>query len=177
MISSFGTWFNEIIQNLKEWFGNIGTWFSELGASISKWFSDLLQGFKDWWQGVLDWLHDLITIPDGFGEEYKAKWQAFMEKHFGLLYQSVHLITDTLGRISDGIVENKHYITFPEIKLPYFDKVILEANVFCFEDFVNSYSWARVLYNLFITAEWGAFVFMFINLALKKYNNIIGVED
>lgn len=176
-IKSVGEWFTSLWDGLSDWFAGIGEWFGELGSSISGWFTDLIQSFKDWWQGILDWLHDLFTIPDSFGEEYKAKWQGFMSDHFGFLYQSVDMITGIFSRISDGLVEKRHTLNFPEIRLPYTDSVLIQEQPFCFEDFVNQYGFAKTIYDVYIIGVWGFFSLSFLVLAYKKWNNIVGVKE
>lgn len=187
---SIGEWFNnlkewikaipdkisEMIKNMGDWFKSIGDKIVDMVKSVGQFFSDLGQKIVDVFNDVKDWFMSLFTIPDGFGEEYKAKWQSFLKEHFGLLYQSVNMVTDTIGRIADGLVEKKHYITFPQIKLPWIDTPIVQAQPFCFEDFVATYSWSKILYDLYCAGIWGAFAFMFINLGMKKYNNVLGVH-
>lgn len=177
-------WFN----NLKEWIkaipdkisemiDSVGGWFEDIKNSIGNWFEDIKISIEVKIQEVKDWFTNLFTIPSSFADEYKAKWQGFLKARFGFLYESVNMVVDVFQRINDGLVEKRHVITFPKIKIPWIDQPLMQSQEFCFEDFVNKYVWSKNLYSIYTVGVWGLFVFMFINLAYRKYNNIVGVSN
>lgn len=187
--------FDNLINNMKSWFDNVGQWFKDLGNDIKTWFTDLINNIKqsfenvqiwfdehliqpvrDWWQGIVDWFKVQFTLPDGFFDEWQAKWQTFLEARFGFLYESVELIKTTFQNIIDAFSsESRNVIDIPEIKLPdsFGGYVLMEKQSFDFNELLDKSGPLKMAYGLYVTVMYGAALFALVALGARTLEEIL----
>lgn len=174
--SSIGTFFSNLSDSLKEWFKNVGNWFSELGTNIGNFFTNLwenitgaiterVNAFHEWWDS-------LWSLPDGWSEEYKEKWNTWLSAHFGILVNSVEFIEYTFSLFTDWSQSDDLRIIIPKITIPVVDKVLLKRTSFDFNTFFDNehFVYAFYLYDTVVSCICAYFVFTF---ARKTFFNMI----
>lgn len=185
--------FTDLKNNLSAFFTDVGNWFSGLGDRISGFFSNLWDNItakidsintkvNDWWSGVVNWFHSLFTPEDGYFDSYKAKWQKFVEQHFGFIYQSMVMVDDTITRLKDGFINTSAYqliVIIPEIKLPNVkvggkNAVLLSRTVFDLGEILDKIPTIITFYNTAVSA---LFYFALLMYGKKTFEVIIAERE
>lgn len=142
---------------------NMHNFFSSLGDRISGFFNDIWEKIK------------AFFLPsEGYFDEYSAKFNLFIDEHFGFLAD----FPDELSLLFNTIVgfepSDPPYIDFPEIKLPMPGKTytILEKQRYTF-DFLGNQPWST-LYSAYQAFVWLAYCLMLIYLIRRKYAVVFG---
>lgn len=156
---------------------NISDFLSGLWDSISNWFDEhLIQPIRDWWQGVLDWFELNFTIPDGYFDTWRDGWEQWLSDHFGFLYDAGTLISDVFTSIMDVFSgESPNTLDIPEVKLPDIlgGDVLIEAQTFNFDEFVDSIPALATIYGIYVTCMYGAALFAIIKLGQNTLEEIL----
>lgn len=187
--------FSELGDKITQWFNNLKSWFTELGDRISGFFTELgnkitgafdalknwfdehiIQPVEEWWQGVLDWFEYNFTIPDGYFDTWRDSWEQWLSDHFGFLYDAGTLISDVFTSIMDVFSgESPNTLDIPEVKLPDIlgGAVLIEAQTFDFDGFVDSIPALATIYGIYVTCMYGAALFAIIKLGQNTLEEIL----
>lgn len=187
--------FSELGDKITQWFNNLKSWFTELGDRISGFFTELgnkitgafdalknwfdehiIQPVEEWWQGVLDWFEYNFTIPDGYFDTWRDSWEQWLSDHFGFLYDAGTLISDVFTSIMDVFSgESPNTLDIPQIKLPDIlgGAVLIEAQTFNFDEFVDSIPALATIYGIYVTCMYGAALFAIIKLGQNTLEEIL----
>lgn len=156
---------------------NISNFLSGLWDSISNWLDEqLIQPVRDWWQGILDWFELNFTIPDGYFDTWRDGWEQWFSDHFGFLYDAGTLISDVFTSIMDVFSsESPNTLEIPQVKLPDIlgGAVLIEAQTFDFDAFVDSIPALATIYGIYVTCMYGAALFAIIKLGQNTLEEIL----
>lgn len=156
---------------------NISNFLSDLWNSISNWFDEhLIQPIQNWWQGILDWFELNFTIPDGYFDTWRDGWEQWLSDHFGFLYDAGTLISDVFTSIMDVFSgESPNTLEIPQVKLPEIlgGAVLIEAQTFDFDEFVDSIPALATIYGIYVTCMYGAALFAIIKLGQNTLEEIL----
>ena len=137
--------------------------FSSLGDRISGFFNDIWEKIK------------AFFLPsDGYFDEYSAKFNAFIDEHFGFLAQlpdELSLIINTLVNYTPA---NPPYIDFPTVKVPIpgHEFTLIQGQKYVFT--ILTQSPYNMLYSAYQGFVWLAYCLMLFNFLKHKYNVIFG---
>lgn len=135
----------------------------KLGNRIKGFFDDLVESIKGFF------------IPDeGFFETTKEKFDALLSDHLGFLYQAPAMVRDLFQVISDWNPPEQPSITLPAFNFTIAGHAVhlWDEQVYTF-DFLDSQPWST-LYAFYKTFVFVLLSVAMINLAIKKYHDIVG---
>ena len=181
------TQFNNLLSNLKKLFDevteflfNILDQIQEFIAKVGNWFSDLYNNIASKIDLVItdikQWVHDLFVPDPQYIEEYRNRWDQWMQLHLGFLYQSMNIIDRLMTTISNAQVNNTLIVKLPKLQLPdnFGGHVIFEGGTFNLKaeliDKHQQIKWLYLTSQAFIT---GLAVFWTIYFGYKKIHVLI----
>ena len=185
LFADVGEWFSQLGDNLKQWFESVGEWFSQLGDNLKQWFEDVGNWFSELfsnisafftglWDDFTAWFKSLFIPRDVYLDYLYNYFGQWLSDHLGFIAQSFELIVSLLTTISNLDGSTTGIITFPEIKLPFFDNPILLAKQdFDLLGYINSIPALSNVYSIYKTIVTAFFIFLFIRFAYKKFNEIL----
>lgn len=150
------TFFTDLVDNMRNF-------FSSLGDRISGFFTDMWEKIKSFF------------LPhDGYFDEYSAKFNAFIDEHFGFLAQlpdELSLIINTLVNYTPA---DPPYIDFPTVKVPIpgHEFTLIQGRKYVFT--ILTQSPYNMLYSAYQGFVWLAYCLMLFNFLKHKYNVIFG---
>ena len=179
--STITTNFNSLITNFKNNITSLGDRFSSfitsLGDRISGFFSNLtnsIKGFFDELKQKIDLkideikqsIHDFFVPPEGFFEDWKAKFDLMLSDNLGFVYQAPNFVIQVIYCIQD-VLNTK---TEPELVFPKIEFDIVGYHVLLFEDakvdfsFLDTGIWS-ILYGMYKVMVHAILIFALIKLA------------
>lgn len=150
------TFFTDLVNNMRNF-------FTSLGDRISGFFNDIWEKIKSFF------------LPhDGYFDEYSAKFNAFIDEHFGFLAQlpdELSLIINTLVNYTPA---DPPYIDFPTVKVPIpgHEFTLIQGQKYVFT--ILTQSPYNMLYSAYQGFVWLAYCLMLFNFLKHKYNVIFG---
>lgn len=135
----------------------------KLGDRIKGFFDDLVESIKGFF------------VPDeGFFETTKEKFDALLSDHLGFLYQAPAMVGDIFQVVSDWNPPDQPSITLPAFNFTIAGHAVhlWDEQVYTF-DFLSSQPWST-LYAIYKTFVFVLLSVAMINLAIKKYHDIVG---
>lgn len=190
LTKNISNFFTNLTNSLKDWFNNVGKWFSEIGDRISSFFTnlwnnitgtvtDITSSVQAWWQSVCDWFKALVTVDEGYFDEYQAKWLTFFEDHFGFAWQSIELMRSFIDLLSDMARDGRAsgVIEIPAIPFPFVEgKMLLPATTFDFNVFIHQNSFFEdIIYTVRILSS-GIFIFATAMFGYSFIRKILGMN-
>lgn len=121
-----------------------------------------------------------LFIPEeGYFDTYIQEYQDYFSERFGLLYEIPDSIADIFQQLIDfNPAEEGYYIDFPEVVMPVLENgewrnvVLIEDTKVTF-DFLDEGPIAT-LYSMYRAALWLLFIFLLINLIIRKSDKVFG---
>lgn len=135
----------------------------KLGNRIKGFFDDLVESIKGFF------------VPDeGFFETTKEKFDVLLSDHLGFLYQAPAMVGDIFQVVSDWNPPDQPSITLPAFNFTIAGHAVhlWDEQVYTF-DFLSSQPWST-LYAIYKTFVFVLLSVAMINLAIKKYHDIVG---
>lgn len=159
---------SKITEALHDWLDLIVSWLLDIYSTIRSLPNEIKQRFVE-----------LFIPSEGFFDEYTTSFQDYFRARLGILYELPDTVISILQQLVDfNPVTDGYGIDFPEVVLPvldggeWSDKVLIEETRIEF-DFLDEGPIAR-LYSLYRSALWLMFVFLLINLIIRKSNKVFG---
>lgn len=142
----------------------------ELDNSLGK-FGDRIKGFFD---DLVESIKGFFIPSDGFFETVKDKFENLLSKHLGFLYEAPAVVVSVFELVGNFNPPETPTITLPAFNFPINGTQIhlWDEQTFTF-DFLNDAPWS-VLYAFYKTFVFVLVSVALINLAIKKYHNIVG---
>lgn len=124
-----------------------------------------------------------LFIPEeGYFDTYTEEFQSYFRDRLGLLYELPDSVIDIFQQLVDyKPAEDGYSIHIPEVKFPvldngnWYDKVLIPEQDYTF-DFLNQGGFAT-LYSLYRSVLWLTFIFLLINLIIRKANKVLGGDS
>ncbi len=121
-----------------------------------------------------------LFIPDeGFFDTYTQEFQDYFADRFGILYELPGAVVDIFQQLVDYQPDEEgYYIKFPEVVMPvledgeWSDVVLIEETEVRF-DFLDEGPIAT-MYTMYRSALWLIFIFLLINLIIRKSEKVLG---
>lgn len=141
--------------------GDLLDYFNPLSENwfVRKLVDLLIDGLKSLFVPDQEELTDLI---DSF--------KATMETKLGAIYQVADLLISVVRSVLDPASSNS-CMTFPEIKDPMFDKLLIEQTDYCFDSLRTDFGFVFTLSDMIISI---VCTLAFANMLYKKYEAFIG---
>lgn len=141
--------------------GDLLDYFNPLSENwfVRKLVDLLIDGLKSLFVPDQEELTDLI---DSF--------KATMETKLGAIYQVADLLVSVVRSVLDPASSNS-CMTFPEIKDPMFDKLLIEQTDYCFDSLRTDFGFVFTLSDMIISI---VCTLAFANMLYKKYEAFIG---
>lgn len=142
---------------------NLDKSLGTLGDRIKGFFDDLVESIKGFF------------VPDeGFFETTKEKFDVLLSDHLGFLYQAPAMVGDIFQVVSDWNPPDQPSITLPAFNFTIAGHAVhlWDEQVYTF-DFLSSQPWST-LYAIYKTFVFVLLSVAMINLAIKKYHDIVG---
>lgn len=178
-------WLKGIWDSIKEIPTKIAASLTALGDRIRTFFSDLVDNMRNFFSSLGDRISGFFTdiwekikaffLPsEGYFDEYSAKFNLFIDEHFGFLAQlpdELSLIINTLVNYAPA---NPPYIDFPTIRVPIpgHEFTLVEGQRYTFT--ILGQSPYNMLYTAYQGFIWLAYCLMLFNFLKHKYNVIFG---
>ena len=128
---------------------------------------------------ISDKIKGLFIPSEGYFDTYIQEYQDYFSERFGLLYEVPDSIADVFRQfIEFQPAEEGYYIDFPEVVLPVLedgqwrDVVLIDDTRVTF-DFLDEGPIAT-LYSMYRAALWLLFIFLLINLIIRKSDKVFG---
>lgn len=178
-------WLQGIWDSIKEIPTKIGQFITALGDRIKTFFTDLVNNMRNFFTSLGDRISGFFNdiwekiksffLPhDGYFDEYSAKFNAFIDEHFGFLAQlpdELSLIINTLVNYTPA---DPPYIDFPTVKVPIpgHEFTLIQGQKYVFT--ILTQSPYNMLYSAYQGFVWLAYCLMLFNFLKHKYNVIFG---
>lgn len=147
-----------------------------LEQETSKGIWDTLKSIPDM---IAEKFKGLFIPEEGFFDTYIQEFQDYFKDRFGLVYELSDAVLDILQQLVDYEPSDEgYYIDFPEVVMPVLDDgewrdvVLIEETEVRFE-FLNEGPIAT-LYSMYRSALWLTYIFLLINLIIRKGEKILG---
>ena len=167
-------WLKGIWDSIKEIPTKIAASLTTLGDRIKDFFSSLGDRIGNFFTDLWDRIKAFFLPSEGFFDEYSAKFNVFIDSHFGFLAD----LPDELSILFSTFI-NYHPADVPSLQIPEVVVPIpghpiklLESQTYTFDLLSRSpYSMLYSFYNAFV---WFAYALMLFNLLRRKYAVIFG---
>ena len=142
---------------------NLDKSLGKLGDRIKGFFDDLVESIKGFF------------IPEeGFFDTVKQKFETLLSEHLGFLYQAPAMVTKIIQLFVDWQPSETPYLDFPAVDFDVAGThVHLWDKVHYTFDFLQNAPFST-LYAFYKTLVFCIISLAMVNLAIKKYHNIIG---
>lgn len=142
----------------------------DLDNSLGK-FGDRIKGFFD---NLVESIKGFFVPDEGFFETTKEKFDVLLSDHLGFLYQAPAMVGDIFQVVSDWNPPDQPSITLPAFNFTIAGHAVhlWDEQVYTF-DFLSSQPWS-MLYAIYKTFVFVLLSVAMINLAIKKYHDIVG---
>lgn len=143
---------------------------ADLDSSLGK-LGDRIKGF---FEDLTESIKGFFIPSDGFFETVKDNFDSLLSEHLGILYQAPAMITDIIQLFVDWQPSDTPYIDFPA-----FDFDIAGTHIHLWDkvhytfDFLQNSPFSTI-YAFYKTLVFCIISLAMVNLAIKKYHNIIG---
>ena len=148
----------------------------EMEQETQKGIFDTLKSIPD---TIADKFKGLFIPAEGYFDTYIQEYQDYFSERFGLLYEIPDSIADIFQQLIEfNPAEEGYYIDFPEVVMPVLengewrDVVLIEDTKVTF-DFLDEGPIAT-LYSMYRAALWLLFIFLLINLIIRKSDKVFG---
>lgn len=148
----------------------------EYDRETQKGIFDTLKSIPD---TIADKFKGLFIPAEGYFDTYIQEYQDYFSERFGLLYEIPDSIADIFQQLIEfNPAEEGYYIDFPEVVMPVLengewrDVVLIEDTKVTF-DFLDEGPIAT-LYSMYRAALWLLFIFLLINLIIRKSDKVFG---
>lgn len=152
----------------------IGQQLQQEQNETSKSIWETLKGIPE---AIGEKIKSLFVPKDGFFDTYIQSFQDYFKDRFGILYEIPELVISILQKIINlNPKESDYEIAFPQVKLPilvngeWSEKTIIDDTSVKF-DFLENEAFSRLI-NYYHTILWLTFIFLLINLIIRKANSI-----
>lgn len=142
----------------------------ELDKSLGK-LGDRIKGFFD---NLIESIKGFFIPKEGFFDDVKERFDKLLSEHLGFLYQAPSMVVKILQLFVDWQPSETPYLDFPAVDFDIagthvhlWDKVHYTFDFLQNEPFSTFYSFYKTLVFCIVSLA-------MINLAIKKYHNIIG---
>ena len=167
-------WLKGIWDSIKEIPTKIAASLTTLGDRIKDFFSSLGDRIGNFFTDLWDRIKAFFLPSEGFFDEYSAKFNVFIDSHFGFLDD----LPDE-GSILFSTFINYHPADVPSLQIPEVVVPIpghpiklLESQTYTFD--LLSRSPYSMLYSFYKAFVWFAYALMLFNLLRRKYAVIFG---
>lgn len=141
-----------------------------LDKSLGK-FGDRIKGFFD---NLVESIKGFFIPEEGFFDTVKQKFETLLSEHLGFLYQAPAMVVKIIQLFADWQPSETPYLDFPAIDFDVAGThVHLWDKVHYTFDFLQNAPFST-LYAFYKTLVFCIISLAMINLAIKKYHNIIG---
>lgn len=142
----------------------------DLDKSLGK-LGDRIQGFFD---NLVESIKGFFIPDEGFFETVKEQFDQLLSDHLGFLYQAPAMVGDIFQVVSDWNPPDQPSITLPAFNFTIAGHAVhlWDEQVYTF-DFLSSQPWST-LYAIYKTFVFVLLSVAMINLAIKKYHDIVG---
>ena len=143
---------------------------ADLDSSLGK-LGDRIKGFFD---DLVESIKGFFVPDEGFFETTKEKFDTLLSDHLGFLYQAPAMVRDLFQVISDWNPPEQPSITLPAFNFTIAGHAVhlWDEQVYTF-DFLDSQPWST-LYAFYKTFVFVLLSVAMVNLAIKKYHDIVG---
>lgn len=187
MVNAIELQFHQLVEKLQKLFDDVTEWLFNIMDSIQdfiikvgNWFSDLYNNIA----GKIDlvitdikqWVHDLFVPDPQFFEDYRNRWDQWMQLHLGFLYQSMNIIDVLMTSISNAQVNNNLSVNLPKLQLPdnFGGHVIFNGGIFNLKvELIDKHQQIKWLYTTSQAFITGLAVFWTIYFGYKKIHVLI----
>lgn len=169
MIESVNKWLSDTVNNIKQFMTNVGNWFTNLYNNIAGKIDIVITDIKQW-------VHDLFVPDPQFFEEYRNRWDQWMQLHLGFLYQSMNIIEVLMSAVSNAQVNNNLTVNLPKLQLPdnFGGHVIFNGGTFNLKaELIDKHQQIKWLYTTSQAFITGLAVFWTIYFGYKKIHVLI----
>lgn len=167
-------WLKGIWDSIKEIPTKIAASLTTLGDRIKDFFSSLGDRIGNFFTDLWDRIKAFFLPSEGFFDEYSAKFNVFIDSHFGFLAD----LPDELSILFSTFI-NYHPADVPSLQIPEVVVPIpghpiklLESQTYTFD--LLSRSPYSMLYSFYKAFVWFAYALMLFNLLRRKYAVIFG---
>lgn len=167
-------WLKGIWDSIKEIPTKIAASLTTLGDRIKDFFSSLGDRIGNFFTDLRDRIKAFFLPSEGFFDEYSAKFNVFIDSHFGFLAD----LPDELSILFSTFI-NYHPADVPSLQIPEVVVPIpghpiklLESQTYTFD--LLSRSPYSMLYSFYKAFVWFAYALMLFNLLRRKYAVIFG---
>lgn len=167
-------WLKGIWDSIKEIPTKIAASLTTLGDRIKDFFSSLGDRIGNFFTDLWDRIKAFFLPTEGFFDEYSAKFNVFIDSHFGFLAD----LPDELSILFSTFI-NYHPADVPSLQIPEVVVPIpghpiklLESQTYTFD--LLSRSPYSMLYSFYKAFVWFAYALMLFNLLRRKYAVIFG---
>lgn len=167
-------WLKGIWDSIKEIPTKIAASLTSLGDRIRDFFNSLGDRISGFFNDIWEKIKAFFLPSEGYFDEYSAKFNLFIDEHFGFLAQlpdELSLIINTLVNYTPA---NPPYIDFPTIRVPIpgHEFTLVEGQRYTFT--ILGQSPYNTLYTAYQGFIWLAYCLMLFNFLKHKYNVIFG---
>ena len=143
---------------------------ADLDSSLGK-LGDRIKGF---FEDLANTIKGFFVPDEGFFETTKEKFDVLLSDHLGFLYQAPAMVGDIFQVVSDWNPPDQPSITLPAFNFTIAGHAVhlWDEQVYTF-DFLSSQPWST-LYAIYKTFVFVLLSVAMINLAIKKYHDIVG---
>lgn len=172
--NSLKDWLQGIWDSIREIPTKIGQFITNLGDRIRDFFTGLGDRISGFFDDIWEKIKSFFLPSEGYFDEYSAKFNLFIDEHFGFLAQ----LPDELSMIINTLVNytpaNPPYIDFPTIRVPIpgHEFTLVEGQRYTFT--ILGQSPYNTLYTAYQGFIWLAYCLMLFNFLKHKYNVIFG---
>lgn len=183
--SKLWEWLQGIWDSIKEIPTKIGQFITALGDRIKTFFTDLVNNMRNFFTSLGDRISGFFNdiwekiksffLPhDGYFDEYSAKFNAFIDEHFGFLAQLPDELSLIINMLVNYTPANPPYIDFPTVKVPIpgHEFTLIQGQKYVFT--ILTQSPYNMLYSAYQGFVWLAYCLMLFNFLKHKYNVIFG---
>lgn len=162
-------WLFNILDSIQDFIIKVGNWFSDLYNNIAGKIDLVITDIKQW-------VHDLFVPDPQFFEDYRNRWDQWMQLHLGFLYQSMNIIDVLMTSISNAQVNNNLTVNLPKLQLPdnFGGHVIFNGGIFNLKaELIDKHQQIKWLYTTSQAFITGLAVFWTIYFGYKKIHVLI----
>lgn len=142
----------------------------DLDNSLGK-LGDRIKGFFD---NLVESIKGFFIPKEGFFETVKEQFDQLLSDHLGFLYEAPSMVAGIFKAVGDWNPPEQPSITLPAFNFTIADHPVhlWDEQVYTF-DFLGEQPWST-LYAIYKTFVFVMLSVAMINLAIKKYHNIVG---
>lgn len=142
----------------------------DLDNSLGK-LGDRIKGFFD---NLVESIKGFFIPKEGFFETAKEQFDQLLSDHLGFLYEAPSMVAGIFKAVGDWNPPEQPSITLPAFNFTIADHPVhlWDEQVYTF-DFLGEQPWST-LYAIYKTFVFVMLSVAMINLAIKKYHNIVG---